>query len=590
MSAEKRATTTTPPIRAKGRLFRVSLAGDVLPMVLAVALTIVRIVLAYQTPVTVLLGAGTEADDRLFANAALYLAAGKWLGPYGRYTLAKNPGYPMIIALCGTTHIRYQLFFIGAQAIACLAFAIALRPRIRPRWVRVVVYLILLYTPLLFTTTYFRRIYRDGMVIPFAILSLSAYIGWYLRRKGPVRGQLPWSAAAVLGLVPLSLIKENFTWVLPFVLVCSIVMAVGWLKGARREHQGARGPIVRVALLVLPLVLVWSASEAVSRVNYERYCFNGTNERFTGSFARVCSDLSGIDTGEKDEGLWVSRKALESAMGASPTLATIRESVEGSWDEWDESFDGHEVYGDLAYWALRQGYYDARKNATARTASAFWSKVDAELRKAEGTGNIGAKGGLRISQVAPPVGTTDLLPWARRTLDTSATLLRLDALQEHLIEPGWKPVSPPGMFASGEVKMRVLLGGNTLANGEVDDTSKKAAAVSAVDYHLGRVGIAAMRIMNLLLLPAIAALVAMAVRGRVKQPVESLLIALGLALTALAYEAATVWYVSYQLSVFSFDSYLLEVGKYSPEFYVVISMLECLIFAELAGLEHKHAR
>ena len=68
-------------------------------MVLAVALTIVRIVLAYQTPVTVLLGAGTEADDRLFANAALYLAAGKWLGPYGRYTLAKNPGYPMIIAL-----------------------------------------------------------------------------------------------------------------------------------------------------------------------------------------------------------------------------------------------------------------------------------------------------------------------------------------------------------------------------------------------------------------------------------------------------------------------------------------------------------
>ena len=146
------------------------------------------------------------------------------------------------------------------------------------------------------------------------------------------------------------------------------------------------------------------------------------------------------------------------------------------------------------------------------------------------------------------------------------------------------------MFASGEVKMRVLLGGNTLANGEVDDTSKKAAAVSAVDYHLGRVGIAAMRIMNLLLLPAIAALVAMAVRGRVKQPVESLLIALGLALTALAYEAATVWYVSYQLSVFSFDSYLLEVGKYSPEFYVVISMLECLIFAELAGLEHKHAR
>lgn len=138
--------------------------------------------------------------------------------------------------------------------------------------------------------------------------------------------------------------------------------------------------------------------------------------------------------------------------------------------------------------------------------------------------------------------------------------------------------------------MRVLLGGNTLSNGAGDDTPKKTAAVSTVDYHVGRIGIAAIRIVNLLFLPAIVALVVMAVRGRVRRPVELLLVAFGLALTALAFEAATVWYVSYQLSVFSYDSYLLEASKYSPEFYVVVSMLECLIFAELAGLEHKHAR
>lgn len=590
MSANKGDNAAAPATGAKRLRFRASLVHDVIPMTFAAVLTLMRLVLAYQTPVTVLLGAGTEADDRLFANAALCLTAGKWLGPYGRFTLAKNPGYPMILAFCGATHIRYQLFLIGAQAIACLIFAIALRPRVCSRWVCVVVYLALLYTPLLFTTTYFRRIYRDGMVIPFAILSLSAYIGWYLRRMDTVRAQLPWVAAAVLGLVPLSLIKENFNWVLPFVLVCSLVMAVGWLASARREHRGTRVLVARMALLVLPLVLVWSASTAVSYVNYERYGFYGTNERFTGSFARVCSDLSSIDTGEKDQGLWVSRKVLGSALEASPTFATIRESIERSWDEWDDSFDGREVYGDLAYWALRQGYYDAKRNATARTASAFWSKVDVELRKAAKTGDIATKGGLRVSQVAPPVGTTDLLPWARRTLETSATLLRLDALQEHLIGPGWKLVSPPGMYASGEAKMHVLLGGNTLSNGAGDDTPKKTAAVSTVDYHVGRIGIAAMRIVNVLFLPATVALVVMDVRGRVRRPVELLLVTLGLALTAFAFEAATVWYVSYQLSVFSYDSYLLEASKYSPEFYVVVSMLECLIFAELAGLEHKHAR
>jgi hypothetical protein len=170
------------------------------------------------------------------------------------------------------------------------------------------------------------------------------------------------------------------------------------------------------------------------------------------------------------------------------------------------------------------------------------------------------------------------------------TLLRLDILQEHLIGPGWKPVSPPGSYASGELKMRRLLGGNTLLNGAEDDTPKSTAAVSTVDYYLGRAGIAVMRVANLLLLPAVVALIALTARGKVRRPVEPLLVALGLALTALAFEAATVWYVSYQLSVFSQGSYLLEASKYSPEFYAVVSMLECLIFAELAGLEHKHAR
>lgn len=567
----------------------ISLKGDIVPLVVAVALTAVRLVLAYQTPVTVLLGSGTAADDRLFASAALYLAAGKWLGPYGRYTLAKNPGYPMLLAFCGVAHIRYQLLLMGLQAVACLAFARALRPRVRSRWVRVVVYLALLYTPLLFTTSYFRRIYRDGMVIPFAILSLSAYTGWYLRRKDPVQRQLPWVVAACLGLVPLSLIKENFSWVLPFVVVCSLVMVVGWLADAHRIHAGARGLLVRVALLALPLALVWGASAAVSRTNYEHYGFYGTNERFSGSFSSVCSDLSGIDAGEKNEGVWVSRKALESAMEASPTLDSIHDSLDASWGEWAESFDGREVYGDLAYWALRQGYYDATPNATASSTNAFWSKVDSELQAAMRKG-LATKGGLRVSKVAPPVGTDDLLPWMGRTLSTTATLLHLYVLQSHLIGPGWKPVSPPGSYASGELKMRRLLGGNTLLNDAGDDTFKRTATVSTVDYYLGRAGIEVMRLANLLLIPAAVAIVILAARGRVRRPVEPLLIALGLALTALAFGAATVWYVSSNLSIFGYRSYLLEASKYSPEFYAVVSMLECLIFAELAGLERHNAR
>ena len=49
----------------------ISFPTAIMPVIVAVALTVVRLVLAYQTPVTVLLGSGTAADDRLFASAAL---------------------------------------------------------------------------------------------------------------------------------------------------------------------------------------------------------------------------------------------------------------------------------------------------------------------------------------------------------------------------------------------------------------------------------------------------------------------------------------------------------------------------------------
>lgn len=57
--------------------------------------------------------------------------------------------------------------------------------------------------------------------------------------------------------------------------------------------------------------------------------------------------------------------------------------------------------------------------------------------------------------------------------------------------------------------------------------------------------------------------------------VELALVVAGLLLTAFAFEAATCWYVQYQLGIFTVDSYLFEISKYSPEFYV------CLILATI---------
>ena len=541
---------------------------------MAALATFVRVALAAATPVVVDFSSGNAYDDELFVRLGLSIASGDWLGTFGEITMAKNPGYPMFLAFCGVTHIPYQVALITLIAIGAAVCALAVKPIVKSPVVILAIYLVILFNPLSFTTAFFRRIYRDALVIPFAMTALASYIGLYLRRDRGIRACAPWAILAGLSTACLQVIKENGLWIIPFACVCSAVIIGSWLLSARREQIQVRDALVRcMVLILLPALLTPLFKGAVKAKNQSVYGVSAMSDRFDGAFSKACSKLSLIDGGANSSSIWVSRQAMSEALVASPTLATIEDDIWASWTQWSALFDGNEIYGDMCYWALMDAGNAAGKYDSATTASEFWNSVASELDDALTSGRLASRSGLRISSVAPPIDESNLLAWISRTLKTSVRLSTLDIMDCRMISDWQGSAQDSDSLDEDGQAVAAMLGDNVIFTKGTEQTVPQGTLANKIDSALGHLMVMVARALFVLMLPCLAyALLSGVLAQRKGARLEAGLIVAGLLLTALAFEAATTWYVMYQLTIFDYTSYITEAYKYSPEFVVALLM------------------
>ena len=568
-------TDSTTPMRSNNMIKTASKSKRCIWLYMVLMLlTAARLVLAWCTPVGVDLSPSSTFDDSLLIKLGMSINSGNWLGQYDKLTLAKNPGYPIFLAFCAKTGIRYQLALCLLLVLACMAFSIALRPLIKNRFARATLYVVLLYMPLCFTTAWFRRIYRDGLVIPFSIAAFAGFLGLYLRRKERTEKLVPWAFIASLSFACLQIIKENGAWILPFSAVCCIVMFIGWLWNLKQKKTSAVSVAVRSILLIAPFLCGFLITQAIGRVNASYYGAPLLSERFSGSFARVSSDMAQIGERCDHTALWISRKALNDAFRSSPTLRQCKPEIEDSWKTWSLLFDNKDVYGDMAYWALRDGVYASKQFRNAADAEKYWSSVANEIETGFNDGTLQKQNGLHVSSVSPVVQSDSFGKWIGLTFWTSGKLATLSHMNGRLIGSTRESIGLPKDYSSEMSCVRKFLGNNAVPYDCSSDGSVIHKAANRVDHILGKLGVLLFRISLIASVPLFLwLLVSRTSLPDKTQKIELALIVMGLILSSLAFEAATCWYVQYQLGIFTVDSYLLEVYKYSPEFYV------CLILA-----------
>lgn len=388
--------------------------------VLAV-LTLARVALAAAMPIV--LRMQFVYDDELLTSLGMSILSGGWLGDYAVSTLAKNPGYPLLLALNGLLGTPYQAFYAVLYAVACALFARALRPAVRSPYLRAAVYAFLLFAPFQFTEDFCYRAYRNFAPVAFVLAYFAGATGFYLRQSEDGEKLLvPWALAMALSLPWVFLIKENGSWVAPFCLVWSAVLVVLTLR--RKLDAGRKA--ARIALVALPPAAALAATLAVCALNQASYGVFLTNDRMSGPFADATAALVHIDDGgdldsERASGVWVSREALEQALDASPTLASIEDEVWAHWDAWAANWPDGEVHDDIFVWALRDAAADAGYGS-AEAVSGLWTSVASELDDAFASGELAQKEGISLSKTAEVYPADFLGTWLKLSAQTFGRL------------------------------------------------------------------------------------------------------------------------------------------------------------------------
>ena len=528
--------------------------------VVAALATIVRVVLAAFTPIIPFMA--EKVDDLLLVEYAQSMLDGNWLGAYNWLTLAKKPGYSLILWFTSVTGIPYQVFFIGIYVLGCYLFVRAVRPLVESYAIRCGMYVVLLYLPVLFARDIFQRVYRMGIVIPFVMLALTCYIALYLRRNERLRSLVPWSVVAALSLAVFYLIKEDSAWILPFVATVSVILAIYWLYALRKKRRSPKGVLGRYALLVLPLAGMVCGSMIVGRINYERYGTNTVCERYDSAFSDATSLLVSIDDPKADHNVWMPRSALDAALACSPTLRSIEPQIEESWDYW--SGGGTELVGDLSFWSLLDAFGRTGKCVSGSATTEFWGKVASELKAAFDDGRLQRKPGFKISASTQPITVNDLGFLLRTARYRTAMLFTL-----RMAEVSYE-------LGNGSLDLQQSVGNMThgciaLRTGREGEEAPNKWALDA-DALILRVQKVLARPMVLVMLLVVLYAVYCATKGRQANARHALLISFGLVLNALVLVVAVTWF-----TVHLGDNAEWAAFMYCAGFYPLVAMASCLL-------------
>lgn len=366
-----------------------------------VILTIVRIFIALNTPVTV--APEQIYDDQLMFEYSSSLHDFRWLGEYNLLTLVKHIAYPVFLSTNANLLIPYQIGISIFYIIAIIVFCRSLKPVLSTK-ARVIIYLLMLYSPIMLSLEVGNRMYRNVLLPGSVLLLFGSYIGLFLRRDGTKKQLALWSIASTISLVFFWNIKEDGIWALPFTGTLSLIILVCWIAKKRKEKDFKLLP--RFMMLSLPILSVFLVNQIISFINFQTYGVYITNDKNKGEFSRMVSDIMRVeDNSTHDHKVWISNEKIKNIAEHSPTFAQISDEIIAS-DAWGQP-DG-EAYGDHTIWKIRYIMSENGFFETAQKVQDFSTRVADEIETAIEKGELKTDQGLHISPQMRGINAEDI--------------------------------------------------------------------------------------------------------------------------------------------------------------------------------------
>jgi len=411
-------------------------------------------------------------DDNVAMLQAEALIKHQWLGTYNMMTLAKGTTYAFFLYTCHCLHIPYSL---GLGLLICgssLYMAHALYRISHSKICLLFSYTAISYLPIghqMINQMYF---YRNALVPWLSLIILASAIhlihdaleshSWHLRH----------TMTLGLSLSTFIELREDYLWIL---LPCLIIF-VFLIKKMRLK-----------SLVINTMIIggiIGSFHYELSALNYHYYGIRLVNDRTSGPFATMMSQLYSIADDHTNETVWITPQMLEQAIDASDHLSSIRTCIMHSYDNWAYAYFPKSglIEGDFLQWVMRNALYEAGYyHDNAVKTQAFLTSVTNELQTAFDTHIIERDHHLKLSSQLHHITMTDLIRATGKAVILSFKSLNYPQCFSYYPQA---PIASSGWVKRWETLTYMHLSEQNLSSHQMAAASKLTAIITII-YRAG---------------------------------------------------------------------------------------------------------
>ena len=320
-------------------------------------------------------------DDMMMVNMAENLLNGHWLGIYSQYTLVKGIFFPAFLALSNFIGISYINAANLLYTLACIFFIYAIKDFFKEKNQKkfmLIIFIILLFNPVSYASWTLQRVYRNGVTLAQVLFIFGGYFAVFLKRKENIKKSLFWICSAGIALATFFNTREDAIWILPFILVVTII-----LIGIKIiDEKGVKQKITHSLVMAIPIITLFVTNLLISSLNYYAYGIFTTNELNDSNFKNAMQSIYSVKNNEDIEYVSVTREKVKRLYKMSPSLNSIKDELEASMDAWsklDRNPDDDEVEDGWFFWSLRDAVSNAGYYENAKKADNFYIKVSDEI-------------------------------------------------------------------------------------------------------------------------------------------------------------------------------------------------------------------
>lgn len=348
-------------------------------------------------------------DSTLQVTQAMSLVSGHWLGHYSPYLLAKGLSFPFFLAFNHLVGLPFNLSLALFNLGAVLTLVFVVIPFVKHKHLMAIGLLIcLLFNPILFGANAAIH-YRDSTAYAAMIFLLAWVIGTVLNIAVSFKKSsfIISVISGVVGFPYWSNLREDSTWIYPFVFVAILV---GVLVPFFTKRNARKWIVKLTVISMVPLVFLGFENLFIASMNKHYYGRFVVNEYTSKDFKAAIGTMSAIKTDSWIINVPVNQTARKEMYKYVPAFRKLKPYLdEGKKNGMDFFKDsgvpgpalGKDYQGGWFTWAYRGAVFKAGYGNNSAQVKRYNERLVSQILKAEKEGKINGSGKARVSLVAP---------------------------------------------------------------------------------------------------------------------------------------------------------------------------------------------